>query len=166
MVELAAPERPAGSKLPAVKVNSVLVREVDTPAGEPPVEWLLLSDLPISTKEEVLAVVSHYRVRWSIEIYFRVLKGGCKVEERQLESDERMLALYMIVAWRVLLVTKPGRECPEMSGEVIFSAEEWQSVYAVVKGKAAPKEPPSLGDMVKIIAMSKFIGRTSRLSPI
>jgi hypothetical protein len=162
-VELAAPERPAGSKVPPVTVNAVLLREVDAPAGEQPLEWLLLTDLPIDTKEEVLAVVEYYCVRWSIEIYFRVLKGGCKVEELQLETDERIkaaLALYMIVAWRVLFVTRLGRDCPEMSCEAVFSPEEWQAVYAVVQAQKLPEKAPLLGEMVKMIAtLGGYLGR-------
>src|SRR5262249_19509585 len=39
------PYRPEG-KLAAVRFNAVLIREVDPPAGEEPIEWLLLTDLP------------------------------------------------------------------------------------------------------------------------
>ncbi|HLE86613.1 MAG TPA: IS4 family transposase, partial [Candidatus Brocadiaceae bacterium] len=45
------------------------------------------------------------------------LKSGCKIEDRQFETSERIkpcIALYMIVAWRVLFVTMFGRECPDL----------------------------------------------------
>nr|CAJ74729.1 unknown protein [Candidatus Kuenenia stuttgartiensis] len=60
---------------------------------------------------------------WQIEIYFKVLKSGCKIEERQLETAERIkpcIALYMIVAWRVLFVTMFGRECPDLPCTALF----------------------------------------------
>jgi Transposase Tn5 dimerisation domain/Transposase DNA-binding len=160
-VLLAAPERPGGRAAP-VRVNCVLVREAAPPQGEPPLEWLLLTDLPVGTAEEALAVVEGYCVRWNIEVYFRVLKGGCRVEELQLEEDRRIeacLALYMIVAWRVLLATRLGRECPEVSCEAVFAPEEWQALYAVSK-KEVPASPPPLGEVVKLVAaLGGWLGR-------
>jgi len=54
-----------------------------------------------------------YRARWTIEVYFRVLEGGCRVEDVQLETTERFeacLAMYMIAAWRMPYLLKLGRE--------------------------------------------------------
>lgn len=98
----------AGGKLAAVTVNVVLVREIDVPAGEEPVEWILLTTLPIDTLAAVKAVVEHYCTRWNIEILFRTLKSGCRIEERRFEHVdrvERALGLYLIAAWRTMFVT-------------------------------------------------------------
>jgi hypothetical protein len=150
-----APHR-AGVKLADVEVNAVLLREIEPPDGEEAIEWLLLTSLAIGTMEEVHRVIEYYCCRWQIEIYFRILKSGCKVEESQLEKASRFrpyLALCMIVAWRVMYVMMLGRECPELPCDVAFDDEEWRAVYAVVKNEAPPKEPPSLGEMVVLIAM-------------
>lgn len=67
--------------------------------------WRLLTSLPIDRFADVVRVIEYYACRWQIEVYFRVFKTGCKVEEIQLEKAERLrpcLALYEIVAWRVL----------------------------------------------------------------
>ena len=82
-------------------------------------------------------------------------KAGCHVEELQLEKRERLepaLAFYMIIAWRVLHLTMLGRECPEMSCDVVFAEEEWQAVYLVTERKPPPDEPPSLDTMVRMVA--------------
>ena len=79
---------------------------------------LLLTSLPIETFEQVCTVIDYYTCRWQIEVYFRVLKSGCKVEDRQFEDADRYLpclALYMVVAWRVMYVIMLGREYPDMS---------------------------------------------------
>jgi Transposase Tn5 dimerisation domain len=91
---------------------------------------------------------------WQIEVYFRVLKGGCRVEELPFERQDRFevcLAVYLIVAWRVLHLLMLGRECPQVSGEAALSAAAWRSVYTIVTGRAAPRTPP-LGEMVVPIA--------------
>jgi hypothetical protein len=155
-VELRAPYRPEDRKLADVALNVVLVREIDPPPGEAAIEWLLLTNRPIGTVEEVLEVINYYCRRWNIEIYFRILKSGCKVEESQLEKASRFrpyLGLCLIVAWRVMYVMMLGRGCPELPCDAVFDDEEWRAVYAVVKNEPPPKAPPSLGAMVVLIAM-------------
>jgi hypothetical protein len=153
-VTLRAPWRP-NRKLPNISVNVVLVREIDPPAGEEPVEWLLLTSLPIDAAEQVRRVIQWYCVRWMIEVYFRTLKSGCRVEKRLFETLERLqpcLAVYMIVAWRTLYVCRLGRGCPDASCEVVFEPAEWQSVYRVVRGRQPPATPPRLAEMVRMVA--------------
>jgi hypothetical protein len=87
-VTLRGPARPGG-KLPDLEVNAVLVTERDVPPGVEPIEWLLLTDLPIDTDDDVLKIIDYYVCRWQIEIYHRVLKSGCKVEESQLRRFSR-----------------------------------------------------------------------------
>jgi len=161
-VTLKGPSRPGG-KLEDLAVNVVLVRETNPPKGQKPIEWLLLTNLPINTWKKVCLVIDYYCCRWQIEIYFRVLKSGCRVEELQLETAERFkpcLALYMIVAWRVMYVLMLGRECPEMSCDSVFSEDEWKSVYAVVCQRPTPKVAPTLEEMTYLIAsLGGHLGR-------
>jgi hypothetical protein len=66
----------------------------------------------------------------------------------------------MIVAWRVMYVMMLGRECPEMSCDLVFSEDEWKSVYTVVCQKPAPKAAPSLEEMIYLIAsLGGHLGR-------
>jgi len=154
-VTLHRPQRPADQpRLPEVKVNVVWVREANPPTGEEPVEWVLLTSLPVKTFEQACLVADNYACRFQIEIYFKVLKSGCQVEKLQLETAERIkacLAMYMIVAWRVLYATMLGRECPELSCTVIFSEDEWKSVWTVQRQKPLPKQAPSLAAFLKLV---------------
>ena len=75
-VVLQAPWRP-DRKLQNVAVNVVLVREIDPPANEPRVEWLLLTSLPIDDDAQVRSVIQYYASRWMIEVFFKTLKSGC-----------------------------------------------------------------------------------------
>lgn len=163
-VTLRGPKRVGGEKLADVKVNAVLVRETDPPAGEEPVEWLLLTSLPITSFKKICLVIDYYCCRWTIEIYFRVLKSGCGVEKLQLETADRFLpcvATYMIVAWRVMYVMTLGRECPEMSCAEVFSEDEWKSVYTVAQQKPLPKRPPTMEAMIWMIGnLGGHLGRT------
>lgn len=153
-VTLKAPSR-VGAKLPDIEVTALLATEQSPAAGTDPVEWLLLTNLPIDNAEQAAEKLTWYLCRWQVEIYFRILKSGCKVEEMQLEKLERLepaLAFYMIIAWRVLYLTMLGRECPELPCNVVFADEEWQAVYIVAKRLAPPEKPPSLDTMVRMVA--------------
>ena len=153
-VTLRPPWRP-DRELPPVTVNVVLVSEVNLPSGDAPIEWLLLSSLPIDSVEQVQQVIQYYCVRWMIEIFFRVLKSGCRVEERLFEQMDRLLtclAVYVIVAWRTLYVCRLGRSCPEMNCEAVFEPAEWKSVWKVVHREDPPLQPPSLGVFIRLVA--------------
>jgi hypothetical protein len=142
-------------KLPPVNVNVVLVREPNPPDGEPRVEWILITTLPIDAPERVRTIVEYYCVRWGIEILFRTLKSGCRIEKRRLEHVDRVsscLAVYLIVAWRTLFVCHMGRNCPDIDCEAIFEPSEWKAVWMAVKRKRPPKNVPRLAEMVHLVA--------------
>jgi Transposase Tn5 dimerisation domain/Transposase DNA-binding len=161
-VTLRGPARPGG-KLPNIEVNCVLVTEPNPPEGAEPIEWVLLTSLPIDTVEQVLQIIKFYCGRWGIEIYFRILKSGCKVEESQLERAERFLpylALCMIVAWRIQYLLMLGRECPDLPCDIAFDDDEWKTAYAVAKNQPPPKKPPSLKTMIGLVAsLGGYLGR-------
>lgn len=153
-VTLRPPHRP-DRQLPPVTVNVVLVREPNPPAGETPVEWILVTTLPIDTLEQVRTIVEHYCVRWCIEILFRTLKSGCRIERRRFEDIDRVLpcvGLYLIVAWRTLFVCRMGRSCPDLDCEAIFEPSEWKAVWVAVHRQKPPKKVPLLAAMVHLIA--------------
>jgi hypothetical protein len=153
------------SPMQPVTVNAVLVKEVDPPESEAPVEWVLLTDLPTSTWEETQTVIDYYCARWGIEVYFKILKSGCRIEELQLETTKRLtacLAIYMIVAWRVMHLQMLGRdeEVGELPADIVFTRAEWESVYAVTQGQPPPKLAPPLREVVRMVAsLGGFLGR-------
>jgi hypothetical protein len=161
-VNLEPPAR-TGYRMPNIIVNAVLAREEDPPQGVDALEWLLLTSLPVGSLEQAKTVVDWYAVRWCIEIYFHVFKNGCQINRLHLETEERLLpclALYMIIAWRVLFTLMLGRACPDLDCEVLFDRQEWQAAYIVVKRCLPPQKPPRLGELVCLIAsLGGYLGR-------
>ena len=141
--------------LPNLTLNLVLAKEVNGPGDGTDIEWRLITSLPIDTCEELLLILDYYTGRWPIEVFFRTLKTGCKVEEIQLEKTHRVLnclAFYKIIAWQIMYLTFMNRTCPELPCEAVFSASEWKSVWTVVKKQPLPTEPPPLSEFMKLLA--------------
>lgn len=140
--------------LPPVMLQVVFAQEVGGPGDGTDVSWLLLTSLPITTFEEVLQILDYYVARWIVEVYFRTLKTGCRVEEIQLETMARLqncLAFYKIIAARVLYLTYLNRTAPQLPCTAVFADSEWKSVWRVVKQKPLPKQPPTLGEFMKVL---------------
>ncbi len=161
-VTLHPPQR-TGQALDPVEVTVLLAQETSPPKGEEPVTWILLTNLEIITLEQAIEKIQWYLSRWQIEIYFRILKSGCNVEKLQLEHIDRLrpaLAMYMIVAWRVLYLTILGRDCPDLPCDLVFETQEWQAIYVVTHRKPPPPKPPTINTMIRMMAgFGGFLGR-------
>lgn len=143
------------STLPEVTLSVVLVQEVGGPQDGTDLDWLLLSSLPIDDYRDVLQIVDYYVARWPVEMFFRVYKSGCRVEDIMLEKKDRLiraLMFYKVIAWRILFVTFLGRECPELPCDVVFSEAEWKSVWKIVEETEPPKTAPELSQFIPMLA--------------
>jgi hypothetical protein len=97
--------------------------EVSPPAGEEPVEWHLLTTIPVGDQATALLLLDYYRRRWVIERWHLVLKDGLKVERLQFDSFRRLfnaIALLSIVAWQLLWLKHLAEHSPELEAEQIF----------------------------------------------
>jgi len=138
-----------------VEVNCLVAREEGAPEGVKPVEWRLLTNRPIDTFAAAAELIDWYRARWEIELFFHVLKNGCRVEALQLSTMERLeraLALFMVVAWRIARLMRLGRTCPDLDAALLFERDEWQAAY-ILNRKKVPKTPPRLNEVVRLVAM-------------
>ncbi len=155
---------PATKKnLSNVNIQAVLYREENPPENSEPIEWLLLTTLPINNLADTSKLLGYYKTRWQIEIYFRTLKSGCQIEELQLEKKHRIepcIGLYMIIAWRVLFLVMLGRKCPDLPADAVFEKDEWEIICINKTKKKAPEKPPTLNAIIKMIAsLGGYLGR-------
>ena len=145
-----------------VAANCIVARETAPPAGQTAVEWRLLTNRDVCTREQAIELIDWYRARWEVEMFFHVLKNGCHVEALQLgaiDKIERAVVMYMIVAWRIARLMRLGRTCPEMDAAVMFDADEWKAAYILNKERV-PHKPPSLNEVVRLVArLGGFLAR-------
>lgn len=150
--------------LKPLTVWAVYAREEDAPADVEPLEWMLLTTLEVSSFAQAIEKLSWYSIRWGIEVYHRTLKSGCKIEERQLGNAERIescLAIDMVIAWRIMHLTKLGRETPDVPCTVFFEQEQWKALVAyITRNPVTPKQPPTLREATRMVAsLGGFLGR-------
>jgi hypothetical protein len=128
-------------------VNVVYVQEIDAPKGQEPIAWVLATTEPVDLPIDVEAVLDHYRARWVIEEFFKALKTGCALETRQLESFETLtnaLALFVPIAWRMLLLRALSRETPDAPADQVLTPTQIQ-----VLRHEQPQKMPASGATVQ-----------------
>jgi hypothetical protein len=155
--------RPVPDRTP-VRLFCVYAHEENPPKGTAAVSWMLFTTEAVQSFDDACTVIHWYTCRWMVEIFFRILKSGCRAEERQLETIERLercLVLDSIVAWRVLYLTTIGRELPDLPCSVVFEEHEWKGVWAFLERAAnVPDEPPRLQEVVRMIGrLGGHLGR-------
>jgi hypothetical protein len=166
LVTLNTPARPACQqlKLKPVSLYAIEVRELNPPTEVEPLHWLLLTNRSVDTFEQAQQCVRWYCLRWLVERYHFILKSGCQIEARQLETAQRLercLGIYAIVAWRLLWLTYQSRCAPNLPCAVALQTHEWQALYCYIhKTSLLPDTPPSLHQATRWIAqLGGFLGR-------
>lgn len=146
------------------------VNEPHVPKGAQAICWRILTSLPVQTSSEALEILDIYKKRWTIEMFHKALKTGCRVEECRLAKKEniiRFLTLCSVVAWRLLWLTKISRDQPDLPCSQAFSSKEWKTIYRFAhKKKDLPKQTPSTYEVVRWLAqMGGFLARKSDGEP-
>lgn len=163
--------RPQKKKLPPVTLTAVLVREDDPPADiKEPIEWVLLTNTTVKNFSQAAQVIAWYCCRWQIEVFHKIIKSGCRVEDCRLQTTVRLqnyIALMCVVAWRLQWLTYINRTNPQTSCTTVLTSIEWQALYMRIhKTSLLPKSPPSTYQAVRWIAqLGGFLGRKSDGEP-
>jgi len=142
--------------------------EESPPENSPAVEWFLLTTVEIRSAEDAEQCLRWYCLRWRIEDWHRVLKSGCRMEDIAHETAERLrraIAINLVIAWRIMLMTLLGRETPELPAEILFSDIELRALSAYAKKKGL-KPPLLLGEAVRLVAkIGGYLGRNNDPPP-
>ena len=121
-------------KRPLKPVEVYLVRalEVDAPPDVQPIEWVLLTSLPVANLSNAFKIIDYYIIRWQIEVFHYILKQGAQIEQLQLEEPQSVLnaiAVYSLLAVQVqqlrYLAERQADQPIEQAG---FSQQDYQMV--------------------------------------
>jgi len=162
---------PSGkARLGPLTLWAIEAREVRPAKGASPIVWRLLTTRPVFTIADAIEMVGWYAQRWQIEVFHKVLKSGCQIEQRQLETAarlERALAVDLVVAWRLLALCKAAREQPAAAVSAWLAQAEWEALWCQVHQQhPPPMTPPGVQQAVRWIAqLGGFMARKADGEP-
>jgi hypothetical protein len=161
-------------ELTPVTLTAILVTEKRRPQDRKPIRWLLLTTLVVESLQDARRIVTYYTRRWLIERFHYTLKSGCRIEHSQLRKVARLgrlLALYCVVAWRLLWLLYLSRADPDCPCVVALTDQEWRMLYLAWqhlhhRDDPLPETPPPLWEAVHHLAqLGGFIGRKADGDP-
>ena len=159
---------PQGSAEEALQVSAIHMREVSPPDGADRIEWYLLTTVEVTTAEEAQQLVEYYTLRWRVEDIFRILKTGCRIEKlrmQQAEALHKAITLYMVTAWRIMLMTLLGRVSSDMEAEVIFTDAELHMMRVYARNYGLSKHTGLVSAILMVAMMGGYMNRKSDPPP-
>lgn len=122
--------------------------------------------MQVSDFTDAVERISWYRLRWHIEVYFKVLKSGMKIETARLQTKDRLeryIALLSVIAWRLYWLTHINRHAPDTDCTSVLTETEWQALYGIThKTLTLPEKTPTVSEVVVWIAkLGGFLARKS-----
>jgi hypothetical protein len=112
------------------------------PQGRDKIDWKLITNLPVRSRQDAVEKLSRYAMRWNIETFHKILKSGCKAESSRLRTAERivnLIAVLCILGWRSFWLTIMNRLAPAASPLMALTSLETRVLDRLFKNK--PNKP-------------------------
>jgi Transposase DNA-binding len=68
----------------ALELTVLHATERGKPRGRDPIDWKLITNLPVTSRAEAIEKLQWYALRWKIETFHKILKSGCQAEQSKL----------------------------------------------------------------------------------
>lgn len=147
------------SGITEIPMSVIEVREVNEPKGIEPLHWVLLTSQPVESFEDAWTIIGWYEKRPTIEEFHKALKTGCRVEDRQYETSERLervTGLLSVVAVRLLQLKFVARTDPDRPAARVVPPAWLHMLRALRKGRRIT----TVGQFFRSLAMlGGFLGR-------
>lgn len=149
-LKLCRPKNAIDRKLPAsVALKIVEVREIDAPVGVEPINWRLLTTHAVAGAAEARGIVDLYRMRWTIEEYFRTLKtAGFDIEAADIGDPGAMMNFTAAAAVAAVTVMQLVRARDGATDQLLadaFDAEDQPLIEEIswrLEGKTDRQKNP------------------------
>lgn len=163
---------PAGKqkRYPPLMVTAIHAQEAVAPQGRGRVDWKLLTNLPVRSRQEALEKLTWYAMRWKIESFHKILKSGCRAEASRLRTAERivnLIAVFCILSWRVFWMTMMNRVAPTAPPAVALTPMETHVLDRLRFGSIKPDhQPRRLSEyLMKIARLGGYLARSKDPPP-
>jgi hypothetical protein len=155
---------------PELDLTVIHAQERGTPQGREKIDWKLITNLPVSSRQEAVKMLTWYALRWKIEMFHKILKSGCRAEESRLRTAERLvnlIAVFCILSWRIFWMTIMNRSAPDGSPLLALSRLEVHLLDRLVPDKAGgPHAKRSLSlYLTKVARLGGYLARAHDSPP-
>ncbi|MGF6313611.1 hypothetical protein ABIB82_007782, partial [Bradyrhizobium sp. i1.8.4] len=154
------------SRYPALTLTVIHADERGAPKNRKKIEWKLLTDLPVQSRGDAIEKLEWYSLRWKIEVFHKILKSGCRAEDSQLRTAQRLtnlISVFCIVSWRIFWMTMLNRSAPNASPEFVLTKAEIQLLDRLVKDKNPVSTPRKTLShyLIKIAGLGGYLARAN-----
>jgi hypothetical protein len=153
------------ARYPELTLTVLHARESGKPKGRDPIDWKLLTDLPVTTRAQAIEKLHWYALRLKIETFHKILKSGCKVEQAKLRTADRLvnlIAVNCILAWRLFWMTMMQRAAADKAAAIAFTVTEQALLDRLVRHVPA-RGPPTTGlsyYLLKLACLGGYLARS------
>jgi hypothetical protein len=162
---------PVGKRkhLPALTLTVIHAVERDPPKRGPAIDWKLITDLPVQSRHDAVEKLAWYALRWKIEVFHKILKSGCKVEDAKLRTADRLvnlIAVFCILSWRIFWMTMVNRSHPQAPPAMALTDLEIRLLDRLVPDRSTTPPKGSLSRyLFKIAQLAGYLARASDPPP-
>jgi hypothetical protein len=125
-------------RYPALTLTVIHADERGAPKNRKKIEWQLITDLAVQSRQDAIEKLEWYALRWKIEVFHKILKSGCKAEESKLRTAQRLanlISIFCILSWRVFWMTMLNRSAPTAAADLALTVAEIDLLDHLVKDK-------------------------------
>lgn len=155
-------------RYPALSLTVIHARETTCPKDRDPIDWKLLTNLPITCMREAVEKLDWYAMRWKIETFHKILKSGCRAEEAKLRTAERLtnlLAIYCVLSWRVFWLCMLHRASPQAPAHLAFTNTELDLLDRLVQGPRPSTTKPISHYLQSVAKLGGYLARANDSPP-
>jgi Transposase DNA-binding len=157
-------------RYPALTLTVLHAQERDEPVDRPRIDWRLITDLPVHSNRAAIEKLRWYAMRWKIEVFYKVLKSGCKAEEARLRTAERLvklIAVFCILSGRVFWMTMINRSAPNAEPDLVLTGTEIALLDRLIpdKGPGPPPDKPLAVYLTKVARLGGYLARAGDPPP-
>jgi Transposase DNA-binding/Transposase Tn5 dimerisation domain len=153
-------------RYPPLTLTVIHAQERGTPKNRDSIEWKLITDLPVQSCKDAIDKIRWYAMRWKIETFHKILKSGCRAEESQLRTAERLanlISVFCILSWRVFWLTMLNRTDPDMPPDLALTQNEIDLLDKLVADKSEKR--PAIKTisryLIKIARLGGYLARAN-----
>lgn len=155
---------------PELLLTIIHAQERGTPSGREKIDWKLITNLPVSSRQKAIEKLKWYSMRWKIETFHKILKSGCRAEESRLRTAQRLtnlIAVFCVLSWRVFWLTMLNRTAPDASPVLAFTALEIRLLDQLAKDKGIlrPQTKSISTYLTRIARLGGYLARAGDAPP-